>query len=260
VVTTVRVDSGGDGVTSIVLARPERGNALDLATAEALRDAVTEVLTAEATRTVVLRGDGDRFCVGGDLRAFADAPDGARLNEVVARPLHEAILALRGAAVPVLCAVNGPVGGGGVGLVLAADLAVAARSCVFRLGYTGSGLTPDCGVTWDLPRRVGTAVATDLILTNRRVTADEAAALGLVARVVDDEALDAEVARLAGGLARIPRETLRQTKRLLAASPGRTLADQLDDEATTIGTIGDTADARETVAAFLAKRPPRLSG
>lgn len=254
---SVRVDEA-DGAVSIVLARPDRGNALDLELAEAFRDAVGAVLGAGTCRAIVLRGDGERFCVGGDLRAFADAPAGSRLNEAVARPLHEAILALRECAVPVLCAVNGPVGGGGLGLVLAADIAVAARSSVFRLGYTGSGLTPDCGVTWDLPRRLGPAVAADLVLTNRRVPAAEAAELGLVARVVDDAELDAEIGRILDGLARIPRATLRETKRLVTGTHRRTLADQLEDEASTIGTIGDTADAREAVAAFLAKRAPRF--
>ena len=247
------------GIAHIVLSRPEAGNALDLATSYGLRDAVAHVSALMNLRAVVLRGEGKRFCVGGDLVGFKQAPIGAGLCYDVAVPLHEAILALGELPVPVIAQVHGAVGGGGVGLVLAADVVIAAESTVFRLGYTGSGLSPDCGVTWDLPHRIGMAKAMDLLLTNRRVSATEASALGMVSRVVPDGDLQTEVDLVIDALQTVPRQTLGETKRLIRSSQFRTRADQLEDEAVTIGRIGDTPDTREAINAFLEKRRPAFS-
>ncbi len=254
----VRVDQQRD-VAHVVLANGPGGNALDLETASALRDALHAVTTDSAVRTIVLRGEGERFCVGGDLRAFERAPMGENLCDAVARPLHEAIEMMQASRQPVVCVVHGAVGGGANGLVLAADIVLAARGTTFRLGYTGSGLSPDCGVTWELPRRMGRARAMDLVLTNRRVDADEAVSLGLVSRVVEPGQLDEVLQSVLAALAAVPVETLSETKRLLARASSNDLHSHLEDEARTIGRIGDTADTREAISAFLAKRPPTFS-
>lgn len=251
----VRVDEA-DGVAHIVLARPDAGNALDLATSYGLRDAVAYVSERRDLHAVVLRGEGKRFCVGGDLVGFQQAPPGAGLCYDVALPLHEAILALGELQVPVVAQVHGAVGGGGVGLVLAADIVLVAGSTIFRLGYTGSGLSPDCGVTWELPHRIGMAKAMDLLLTNRRVSAAEASALGIASRVVADDELQAEVDLVIEALQVVPRQTLAETKRLIRSAQFRARTDQLEDEAVTIGRIGDSADSREAITAFLEKRRP----
>jgi 2-(1,2-epoxy-1,2-dihydrophenyl)acetyl-CoA isomerase len=248
-----------EGVATLSLAAGDTGNVLSLDRSNALRDAAREAAQLPAVGCLLLRADGPRFCVGGDLRAFLAAPMGARLNEAVAIPLHEAIDALAALPAPVVAAVQGAVGGGGVGLVLAADIVIAARSARFVSGYTASGLSPDCGVSWELPRRLGTARAMDLILTNRPVGAEEAASLGIVSRVVDDAQLGAETRALARRLADGPRQALAEAKRLVRLAADRPKAAHLDDEARTIGDIGDTADAREGIAAFLDKRPPAFS-
>lgn len=248
-----------DGVANVILARPDRDNALDLETSGHLLDALKEALATAGTRALVLRAEGARFSVGGDLEAFRVAPPGANLCDLVARPLHEAIEILQAARQPVICAVHGAVGGGAVGLVLASDIVVAAESTTFRLGYTGSGLSPDCGVTWELPRRVGMARAMDLVLTNRRFKAPEACDLGIVSRVVADDGVLAAVDEILSALRVVPVETLSEAKRLLRRSAACDLHGQLEDEARTIGRIGDTADTRETIAAFLEKRAPKLS-
>jgi 2-(1,2-epoxy-1,2-dihydrophenyl)acetyl-CoA isomerase len=248
-----------DGIATITLSRPERGNALDLATACRLKDAVVEAVDAPGARAIVLRGSGKRFCVGGDLQGFRAAEIGANLCDDVARPLHDAIEILGSTGHPVICLVHGAVGGGAVGLVLAADIVIAAESTSFRLGYTGSGLVPDCGVTWELPHRVGIARAMDLALTNRRFTATQAAEMGIVSRVVADDRLDDECGDVLAQLALVPVETLAETKRLIRKAHVATRHDQLDEEAVTIGRIGDTADTREAIAAFLDKRTPRFS-
>ncbi len=254
----VRIEHA-DGVSRVVLDSAETRNALSLDLSRQLRDALVEATSDPRTRVVVLSAKGPLFSVGGELLAFRAAPVGANLNEVVARPLHDAIEAMTTARQPVVCVLHGSVGGGGVGLVLAADIVVMADSAAIRMGYTGSGLSPDCGVTWFLPRLLGVARAMDLLLTNRRVEAAEALQLGLVSRVVAADSLDSAVQDVLGALARVPVDTLGETKRLVRRAPVLDLHTQLDDEARTIGRIGDTADAREAMAAFLDKRPAIFS-
>jgi 2-(1,2-epoxy-1,2-dihydrophenyl)acetyl-CoA isomerase len=256
--SSVQVERTGD-TAHVVLSSPETGNALSLDVSCRLRDAMREVVTDGAVRTVVLRAAGPRFSVGGDLNGFRAAPADANLCDSVARPVHETIELMIDARQPVVCAVQGAVGGGALGLVLAADIVLAAESAVFRTGYTGSGLSPDCGVTWFLPKLVGPAVGLDLLLTNRRFDAAEARGMGLVSRVIADDQLSATVAAVVDSLRLIPVETLSETKRLLRRSWITDLHGHLEDEARTIGRVGDTTDAREMIAAFLDKREPRLS-
>jgi 2-(1,2-epoxy-1,2-dihydrophenyl)acetyl-CoA isomerase len=248
-----------EGVATLSLASGDTGNVLGLERSKALRDGVRKARQLPDVGCLLLRAEGPRFCVGGDLREFLAARMGARLNEEVAVALHEAIAALSALPAPVVAAVQGAVGGGGVGLVLAADIIVAASSARFVSGYTASGLSPDCGVSWELPQRLGTARAMDLILTNRPVGAEEAAALGVISRVVDDTMLAAETRALARSLADGPRQALAEAKRLIRLAADRPKSAHLDDEARTIGDMGDTTDAREGIAAFLAKRPPAFS-
>lgn len=255
---TVRLERDGD-VAVVVLDDPERGNALDLETSRALREVVAGIVADSSLRAIVIRGEGARFCVGGDLRSFAAAPADANLCDTVARPLHEAIEKLQAAPQPVVCAVQGAVGGGANGIVLAADVVLAAEGTAFRMGYTGSGLSPDCGVTWELPRRIGMARAMDLALTNRRVDAAEAQAMGLVSRVVPPDGLDAALAEVLAAFRAVPAATLSETKRLMRRADGVDLHSHLEDEARTIGRIGDTADTREAIDAFLSKRTPSYS-
>ena len=247
------------GVAHVVLNRPDSNNALSLQVACALRDAVMEAVGAPGVRTVLLRAAGARFSVGGDLRSFREAEIGANLNDAVARPINDTIEVIAAAHQPVVCAVQGAVGGGAFGLMLSTDIIIAADSAVFRTGYTGSGLTPDCGVTWLLPRIVGMPQALDILLTNRRISAAEALDLGLVSRVVPADGLEAAVEDVLGALRRVPVATLSETKRLVRRSTELGLHSQLDDEARTIGRIGDTADTREAIAAFLDKRVPSYS-
>ncbi|MDT0262759.1 enoyl-CoA hydratase/isomerase family protein [Jatrophihabitans lederbergiae] len=248
-----------DGVAEVVLASAATRNALSLGLATEMRDGMESVCNAPGVRVIVLRSEGSIFSVGGDLKAFRSAPMGANLNDVVARPIHETIELMNNARQPVVCAVQGSVGGGAVGLVLAADISVMAETAVFRMGYTGSGLSPDCAVSWYLPRLAGLPIALDLLLTNRRVSAEEALRLGMISRVTAEESLESTIADIVAGMARIPFETLSETKRLTRRSMITDLHSQLDDEARTIGRLGDTSDTREAIAAFLDKRPPVLS-
>ncbi|MEU0070095.1 enoyl-CoA hydratase-related protein [Streptomyces sp. NPDC006332] len=250
----VRVVRHVDGVVELLLDDPARGNALDLPTAEALRDAAAQV-TADPGGAVLLRAAGGNFCVGGDLRAFAGrGADTATYVQAVAGAAHEAVRALHDLPVPVVSAVRGAAAGGGVGLALAGDIVVAARSARFRLAYTAIGLTPDCGASWILQRLLGPGRAADLILTNRVLTGEDAERWGLVSRVVEDDELDDTAHRTAAGLAAGSNTALRAAKALLRAGAEAPLGEHLAAEAHSIATLAGGAEAQDAMAAFLAAR------
>ncbi|WP_375504232.1 enoyl-CoA hydratase/isomerase family protein [uncultured Jatrophihabitans sp.] len=168
--------------------------------------------------------------------------------------MHEAILGLRALPVPVIAAVHGSCAGAGMGLALGSDLVVAERSATFVIGYTAVGLTPDCGVSWLLTRRLGHALAADLILTNRPLDAVAAQAAGLVGRLVEtgEAHAEAEATALAAG----PLTAHARTLQLIRQADSVPLAEQLDHEAAAISAAVQTSDADEGISAFLHKRAP----
>lgn len=248
-----------DGVAHVRLCRPERGNAIDLATARGLLAAATRC-ERDAVRAVVLSGAGRSFCVGGDLREFAELSGTALAGHLraVTDALHDALRGFARLDAPLVAAVQGAVAGAGVGLAAAADLTLAAAGTTFVLAYTGIGYSPDAGVTWSLPRLVGPRRALDLLLTNRPVDAREAAEMGLVSRVVAPADLAAEAEKLAAGLAAGAMAALSATRRLVAAGLTTDLSAHLDREAAALAEAAVSPDGREGVAAFLAKRPARF--
>ncbi|MER5176991.1 enoyl-CoA hydratase/isomerase family protein [Streptomyces sp. NPDC002896] len=250
----VRVVRHSDGIVELLLDDPGRGNALDLGTAEALRDAAAEV-AADPGGAVLVRASGGNFCVGGDLRAFAGrgAETGTYVH-AVATAAHAAIRTLHELPVPVVTAVRGAAAGGGIGLALAGDIVVAARSARFRLAYTAIGLTPDCGASWVLPRLVGPRRAADLILTNRVLTGDDAERWGLVSRVVEDDALDDTAYRIAAELAAGSGIALRAAKDLLRGAPEMPLEELLAEEARSIAALAGGVEAQAAMESFLAAR------
>src|SRR3984957_1448870 len=250
---TVRVERAGRLLT-ITLDRPRQANALDMATARQLRDAVR--LIDDGVGCVLLRAEGENFCVGGDVRAFAAAPAPGEFLGELASVVHGAVLGLASAAAPVVAAVNGWAAGAGMSLAACADLTLAAESARFRSAYSAIGLSPDCGLTWTLPRLVGRARAADLMLTNRAVGAAEAAGIGLVARVVADDSLLADAQATAVELASGPSVAFGRIKRLLDAGGRATPADPLDAEAASIAACADHLEGRAGVAAFTAGRKP----
>lgn len=253
--TPVELDVA-DGVARLTMRRPDSGNAIDLELAIALREAVATLHGAEQVGAVLIHADGGSFCVGGDLRAFAGAPDRSAYIAELAGTMHEAILGLRTLRSPVLSAVQGACAGAGIGLALAADLVIAARGARFRAAYTAAGLAPDCGVSWALTRLLGAPRAADLILTNRTLDAATAHAWGLVSTVVDDQDLDGTAGELAARLAAGARPGLAEAVRLIRDAPTTPLARHLDAEAAAIARAVATAESAEAIDAFLTKRIP----
>ena len=257
--TTIRAEVV-EGLATITLARPEVGNAIDLAMARELDEVTTAWADDPAVRAVLLQAEGRSFCVGGDLKTFAACEDLPALLTEITRHLHAALARLAGMAVPVVAAVQGSAAGGGVGVATTADLVLVGTSTRFVLAFTAIGLSPDSSSTWSLPRTVGLRRALDLALTNRVLGAQEAVAEGLATRVVADDALADEALALAGRLAAGPTGALGATKRLLRESLGNDLETQLALETASLAAAGGTPDAREGIAAFLEKRAPEFTG
>lgn len=260
----VMLEVGDDGVARLTLNRPDAANAIDLDLARALADGAKELASSQAVRVVLLSGRGDRFCGGGDVRAFAEAasagsglPD--KLTGIVAA-LHEAIEAFARVDAPIVAAVQGSAAGAGLSLVALSDLVVAAASTRFVMAYTAIGLTPDGGSTWYLPRVIGLRRAVELTLTNRALSAEEALEWGLVTRVVADEALRSEVDELVTKIAAGPTRSFGAAKRLLYGSLDMPLTQQLASEEAQLLAAGGRADAREGVTAFVDKRTPKFTG
>ena len=248
----------------LMLDRPDRANVLDLAMSEALIDAIAQVandVAQGAVRAVLVRANGRQFCAGGDIADFVTAR--GRLAEFLDRhipPLHRAIHTLATLPVPVVSALNGPIGGGGIGLALAADIVIAAESMKLRGGYSAIGLTPDAGGSWFLARRVGAARAKEIFLTNEVLSARECLAIGAVSRVVADADLQAQALALAETLARNATASLGRIKTLFDGVARRTLKEQLDLEHQCMVASGLTADATEGTSAFAEKRGPVFTG
>lgn len=246
-----------DGLARLTLRRGEAGNAIDLDMAHGLLDAA-RTCAAERVRAVLLTGEGKSFCVGGDLGEFSRL-SGAALEKhltTVTDALHDALRTFAASDAPMVAAVQGAVAGAGLGLAAFADVTLAADTASFTAAYTGIGYSPDAGVSWSLPRLIGPKRALDLLLTNRRVTAAEAADIGLVSRVVASDRLTDEAVRTAEALRRGPTAAFGATRRLVAAGLTSDLGPHLDREARAIAAAAASDAGQEGVAAFLGKRAP----
>lgn len=252
-------------VEEITLNRPAVLNALDRTMIAELTEAVERVGGDPAVRAVVLRGAGDAFMAGGDLRMFHGtlakpaAERHADLHAAVLR-LQPLVRGLRDMPKPVVAAVHGAAAGFGVSLAMACDLVVAADNAVFTLAYCHIGTSPDGSSTFFLPRHVGLKRAFEIALLGDRFDAATAERLGLVNRVVPVADLAADAMKLAGRLANGPTQAYAATKALLNASLESGLDDQLAREADGFAGCAVTEDFAEGVTAFVEKRKPAFSG
>jgi 2-(1,2-epoxy-1,2-dihydrophenyl)acetyl-CoA isomerase len=250
-----------DGIARIRFNRPGALNAIDEAIARAFLSACEAVSQRSDVRVVVLSGAGRAFMAGGDVRRMHEAgANTATLVNALLGLINPALLLLADLPVPVLASVHGAVAGAGVGVALAADLAIAADDTQFNLAYARIGATPDVGTTWVLPRVVGLRRALEMALLSETYDAAEALRLGLVNRVVPRAALDAETDALARRLASGPTLAYGRTKRLFRAAFDARLPQQLEAERAAFIESTRTADYLEGVSAFVDKRPPRFTG
>lgn len=259
---TVEYERDG-AVATVTMNRPDALNALSMQLTRDLAAAFEQVRT-DGARAVVFTGNGRAFCSGGDLRemrtmwekegrieAFLEAPLGA---------LHGVIRAMRQLPVPIVAAVNGVCAGAGVNFALACDIVFAAEDATFREAFVRIGLTPDCGGTFFLPRAVGEKVATELFMTGDAVTAQRAAEIGMINRVVPAADLLSEAHGFAQKLAAGPTGSVGRIKQMMNATFSNDLDAQLALEHSLQIESGQGSDFKEGVLAFFEKRPPSFTG
>ncbi len=250
------------GVATIQLNRPEAGNTIDLTLVEDFYEAVFRAADDPTVRAVLLCGAGRSLSAGGDLAMFAELEAGEvprRLRQMTDL-YHLALDRLTRIDAPVVCAVRGAAAGGGLGLLHAADVVVAAGDSKFALGYAALGLPSDGGNTWFLPRLVGLRRAQQLMLLNRVLTAPEALDWGLVTELVPADEVEDRARQLAQQLAAGPTRAFGRMKRLLRDSWTADLPSQLSAETAQMAAAGASDDAAEGIAAFMAKRRPTFYG
>jgi len=257
-----------DGVLTLVLNRPQRLNAVNQELIGLLVEQIDRAAGEQEVRVVLMTGTGRAFCAGADLAGGGPSsglgstgadgkPD---LGEVMDRLYNPLIRAIRALPKPVIAAVNGVAAGGGANLALAADIVLAARSSRFDQAFVRIGLLPDLGGTWFLPHTVGDARARALAMLGSSLTAKEACRMGMVWQVLDDAALMDEAGKLARRMAAGATLSYAAIKRALNAAATNTLDKQLDLERDSQRLLGQSADFKEGVAAFLAKRPANFTG
>ena len=264
--STVRLERDGD-VAILTLANPARLNPLGLGLQQRLRALLAEIRADHGVRAVVLTAEGKGFCVGADLSAMGPATDGdvrslgERTADTMQALSNRLILDLHELPVPVVCAVNGACAGAGVGLALAADVVLMARSAYFFLPFISRlGIVPDLGSTWFIERIAGRGRALALTLLGDRLGAERAVQWGLAWDSVDDTALQAQALALAQRLAKLPAHAALEARRAFDAAAANTLAQQLSYEAERQRVLLDLPSFAEGVAAFSEKREPRFPG
>lgn len=250
------------GWMKIILNRPEKLNALSPALHAGMAEALDAAEADPGCRALLLTGAGRGFCAGQELGeevmpgANGEAPDVRailnRWNPIIRR--------IRGLRIPVVCAVNGVAAGAGANLALACDIVLAARSARFIQSFIKIGLVADLGGSFFLPRLVGDARARAMVLLGEPVTAEQAAAWGMIYKAVDDAALVAEAEKLTAHLAAQPTEAIGRIKQAFLVSGDNDLATQLDLERELQQASAETVDFHEGVRAFQEKRPPVFIG
>lgn len=247
----VLVDRTGTIVT-ISLNRPDRGNGLNRAMCDALQSTARDLAHDDRVTAVIVRANGPRFCVGGDIAEFAAAGDAMpAFIDALATDLHDAMLHLQSANAPTIAAVRGACAGAGIGMAVGCDLVVAGESASFTIGYPGVGLSPDGGSSFYLSRIVGLRRAMEMVVTNRTVGAAEAREWGLVNEVVPDDEVDARALALAQQVSKFPVGALGAARHLVMAGASSTLAEAFLREEQSISHLAGSEDARTRVAAFL---------
>ncbi len=255
---TIKVEETEAGVWELVLSNPP-ANALSKQMAFELRHAVAQLATDPGVRAVVLHGEGKVFFGGGDLVEFRDGGEQtpANLHEMTS-DFHGAISRMSRMNAPVIGAITGTAGGAGMSLTSAMDLVYAGESAKFTMAYTAAGLTPDGTSTFFLSRVIGLRRATEMVLTNRVLSAAEALDWGLINAVHPDGDVLTEARTLAAKLAAGPTNAYGGAKRLLLEGANSSLGEAMERESTSIANQALHPEAVEGIAAFLEKRRPNF--
>jgi 2-(1,2-epoxy-1,2-dihydrophenyl)acetyl-CoA isomerase len=257
---TLGVDS--DGIARLRLNRPDASNGLNVELLKSLHEAILHCHAETSVRVVLLSGEGRNFCAGGDIRTFeskgTDLPQYLREATAWLQLATAALIQLR---VPVVTAVQGfAAGGGGLGLVCASDIVVAAESAKFFSGAVRVGMAPDGGSSVTLSQLVGLRQALRILLLNPTLSAAEAREIGLVTETVPDNELTNRATEIAVTLANSPTLALSATKRLVWSGLGASVEQRLAEESRTVSELSGTPDALEGLRAVIERRPPKFNG
>jgi enoyl-CoA hydratase/carnithine racemase len=263
-----------DGVVVITLNRPERRNAVNAELGQALNEALVRAATESGVRALVITGAGQGFCAGGDADHLARGAAGTRAPHIPAtepNPIFEALPGTppelrsrytfaRAMPIPVIAAVNGPAAGAGLALALSADIRFASPSAVFMGGFVRIGAIPELGLAWSLTQTIGAGPAREMLLSGRRVNAEEALRLGLVSRIcAEGEVLAESLAYAREMIAACSPRSIAVTKRLLNAVPTQTFAEAFGIARVEAAAAMASPHFREGVAAMKERRPPKFS-
>lgn len=250
-----------DGIATITLNRPEAANGLNCAMGLELMQAAIACDENPAIRAVILTGEGKMFSAGGDLKEFASFGDeiSIKLKELTTH-LHAAVSRFSRMEKPLIVAVNGMAAGAGFSMAVCGDYVFSSQSAKYTMAYTAAGLSPDGSSSYFLPRLIGMRKTQELMLTNRRLTAEEALEWGLVNEVVADDELADSAMEFAKTLANGPTKAYGQVKKLLLTSFDNSLETQMEFEARGIAAMAQTEDGKEGIASFLEKRKPSYKG
>jgi enoyl-CoA hydratase len=260
------IDEPAPHVTRLTLNRPEQLNTMTSELCEALHEQLRELTYERYCRAVILTGAGRGFCAGLDLHGYGEAPgntgsDPSRDRLANQRHMSSLVLALRALPQPVIAAVNGPSAGFGLSLALGCDIRYAATEAVFRAAFINIGVSNcDMATSWLLPRLIGASRSHELMLTGRRFDAGEALRIGLVADVVEQDALAGRALEAAEQIASLAPWGVQLTKQGMWSAleiPSEQTAAEYEDRQQIMATFG--AAPPEAISAFLEKRPAEFS-
>jgi len=248
-----------NGVCELKLNRPSVYNSFNQAMAFSLQKALDFAELNEEVRAIVITGEGKAFCAGQDLAEAMD-PEGPALQSIVKDHYNPIIERIRAIEKPIIAAVNGVAAGAGANIALACDITIAKKSASFIQAFSKIGLIPDSGGTFFLPRIIGSQKALALMMTGDKISAEQADAMNMIYKAVEDDAFEAEVKSFSETIAALPTRGLGLTKKAVNASFNNTLTQQLALEEELQTEAGQTYDFREGVNAFLEKRKPEFKG
>lgn len=255
---TIKLETA-DQVATITLNVPERLNACSLQMADEIFTALDLIGDA---RAVIITGAGRAFCAGADLQARNDSAitGGKASFQALNKNYNPLMLKLARLEVPTITAVNGPAAGIGCSIALASDFAIAGRSAYFLQAFVNIGLVPDGGASWMLPRLIGKARATEMMLLGEKISGEKAEQWGMIYKCVDDDMLIEDANKLGQRLAAGPTVALGIMRQNIAKALDSDYASALYGESEGQRRAGDSKDAREGAIAFLQKRKAEFKG
>jgi 2-(1,2-epoxy-1,2-dihydrophenyl)acetyl-CoA isomerase len=249
-----------NNIATITLNRPKSFNAVNTEMRHELIVALDDCEADPSVRCVVLTGEGKAFCAGQDLAEIVDSANAPPFDDILENGLNLIALKIRQLDKPVIAAVNGVAAGAGANIALLCDIVVAAESAVFIQAFSKIGLIPDTGGTWVLPRLIGFAKASALMMTGEKISAKDADTMGMIFTTYPDDIFKDSVDILATAIAQMPTKGLALTKKVLNKSLFDGLEKQLSRESKWQIIAAQTEDYTEGVRAFIEKRKPVFLG